>query len=368
MPAANQQKRIIVVLGMHRSGTSVITRGLQVLGVSLGDRLLPAAADNPKGFWEDQDVNALNIALLQALGHDWHTLAPILPDELAAPVVTGFKLRAVEILRDRLSVSDCFGLKDPRMARLLPFWEDVIAHLRIRASYVIVSRNPLSVARSLAKRNGFDLEKGYYLWLEHMLVSLERTHNRDRIVTDYDRFLEDPARELRRIAEGLELNLNPGNPQVTDFITSFLDNSLRHNHHRVEDFALDNALPPLVVALYQALLQLSVQDAGCENAQLLSLIENIRAQHQQDYPALRYMESCDHRITTFTQQIGQLRNDLAAQQAALIGLQRQIAELNCELGTIYASGSWKIAHLLSGVLLPFKRAFASLSSSRPGSA
>lgn len=70
-------KSIVVVLGMHRSGTSAITRGLMVLGVELGDNLMPPAADNNKGFFEDVDVNAINVELYRSLGHgqDWHTLA-----------------------------------------------------------------------------------------------------------------------------------------------------------------------------------------------------------------------------------------------------------------------------------------------------
>ncbi len=49
---------LIVVLGMHRSGTSVLTRAMETLGANLGSRLMPAAAgNNDKGFFEDIDVN-----------------------------------------------------------------------------------------------------------------------------------------------------------------------------------------------------------------------------------------------------------------------------------------------------------------------
>ena len=76
-------KQIVVVLGMHRSGTSAITRGLQVLGVELGSNLLsPEAGINDKGFWEDVDVTAFNDEFLKELGHDWHTLTPIMSEEL----------------------------------------------------------------------------------------------------------------------------------------------------------------------------------------------------------------------------------------------------------------------------------------------
>lgn len=348
---------------MHRSGTSLLTRGLEALGVSLGNRLLPVAEDNPKGFWEDLDINALNVALLQALGHDWHTFTPILASELALPLVTKFKLRALEILRERLSGMDCFGIKDPRIPRLLPFWQDVFAHLQVEVSYIVVCRNPMSVARSLAKRNGFDLEKGYYLWLEHTLQSLVGTEHRKRIVTDYDRFLENPVVELGRIAQGLSLTLNASDPRVPEFTTSFLDGALRHNHYQVEDLAMDNALPPEVAILYQALLRLAAQPPDYYDHQVASIIERIRAQHQEDYSALRYMENCDNRITTFARQVTELANTVTAQETTILNLQNEVSKLNFQLAMVYASRSWKAARLASKIFLSFKRPFASFPSS-----
>src|SRR5690606_35792194 len=142
-----ERKRIVVVLGMHRSGTSAITRGLQVLGIDLGARLLPAeAGNNEKGFWEDIDVTAFNVDLLAALGHDWHTLAPIQPGELQNEAIVSLKLRAAQLLRGKLADTDWFGLKDPRISRLMPFWLDVFEHLQLDVSYVIACRNPMNVA------------------------------------------------------------------------------------------------------------------------------------------------------------------------------------------------------------------------------
>ena len=74
----SESKQLIVVLGMHRSGTSAITRGLKVLGVELGDKLIAAVeGDNSKGYWEDSDLNTLNIEMLYSIGSDWHNLTPI---------------------------------------------------------------------------------------------------------------------------------------------------------------------------------------------------------------------------------------------------------------------------------------------------
>lgn len=355
---AKREHHIVVVLGMHRSGTSVITRGLQPLGVSLGDHLLPEAADNPKGFWEDADINALNIELLAALQHDWHTLTRVDEVELATPIVSDFKLRALEILRDRLTSTDCFGVKDPRMARLLVFWQDIFVKLQVAASYVIVCRNPLSVARSLTKRNGFDVEKGYYLWFEHVLESLVRTENQNRIVVDYDLFLDDPAKQLRRIAQALELKFDPSSPKLAEFTAGFVEDSLRHNHCRIEDFSLDRSLPPCVADLYRAVLELASDNLAFDGPGFKSLLEQFAAQARDFYPALLYMRRCEEREASAARQrdgqIAVLNKAVAEQQADIARLNGEIASLAAQLSAIHGSRAWKILCWLRSVVLPFR--------------
>src|SRR5688572_243565 len=111
-------KSLVVVLGTHRSGTSAITRGLAVLGVELGEHLMPPAPDNnEKGFFEDVDVNAINAELYRSLGEDyeWHALAPLPREALLHERNSHLRLRAIELLTSRLQGVDRFGLKDPRL-------------------------------------------------------------------------------------------------------------------------------------------------------------------------------------------------------------------------------------------------------------
>ena len=151
--SARVGKRVIVVVGMHRSGTSAITRGLQCLGVQLGDELLPpVAGDNDKGYWEDADVHKLNDDLLAHLGRDWSSLLVIGAEEWARQDLAPLRLRAVDMMRAKTANTNLFGLKNPRIALLLPFWKAVFEHLGLEASYVIAVRNPLSVARSMTMR------------------------------------------------------------------------------------------------------------------------------------------------------------------------------------------------------------------------
>jgi O-antigen biosynthesis protein len=326
------QKHIVVVLGMHRSGTSAITRGLKVLGVELGSNLIPPNENvNAKGFWEDADVNAINIELLGALGCDWHTLRPLLANELALPLVEKFRLQALHLLQSKLSDTNYFGLKDPRLAKLLPFWKDVFSRLNIKVSYVIACRNPMSVAHSLFKRDGFAFEKTYQLWLDHMLASLVGTQGESRVIVDYDLLMEDAAQQLNRVAKYLHLKFDVNSQAFAEYKNEFLEDGLRHTRYHSSDLALDRAAPSQVNELYNALLSmatdLSEHDSPAINTMLKKMMETLR----QNHPILRYISDCEQRITEMTSQNTIQKNRLIEQEKQASELNTLLAERDSEL-------------------------------------
>jgi len=241
------QKRLIVVLGMHRCGTSAITRGLQVMGVHLGNRLMPlVAGNNDKGFWEDIDINALNVEMLNALNNDWHHLSLIKQEDLELLKRDGFFIRAAELVQQKTVNNPLWGFKDPRISRLFPFWKEVFNYCNFDVSYILAVRHPISVALSLAKRNGIDMEKSHLLWLIHLIKSLSGLTGCNYIVVDYDKLMQDADQELNRIAEKFNLKINPAELEI--FKSEFLDPNLRHavfsyddlmQHDRTSDFLRD---------------------------------------------------------------------------------------------------------------------------------
>ena len=246
-PNTMKQKRLIVVLGMHRCGTSAITRGLQALGVNLGNRLMPLdSGNNDKGFWEDIDINALNVEMLNALNNDWHHLSLIKQQDLELLKRDGFFIRAAGLLQRKTIDTTLFGFKDPRISKLLPFWKGVFNYGKYDVSYILAVRHPISVALSLAKRNGIDMEKSHLLWLIHMVKSLSGIIESNFIVVDYDKLMQDAGHELNRIATKFGLKINPEELEI--FKSEFLDNGLRHalftyddlmQHDRTSDFLGD---------------------------------------------------------------------------------------------------------------------------------
>ncbi|MBN1141573.1 MAG: glycosyl transferase family 1 [Deltaproteobacteria bacterium] len=283
--------RLVVVVGMHRSGTSVIARGLRVLGVDLGDRLLPPASDNDKGFWEDIDVVALNEEVLRSFGLEWHTLRPVPGEEL--PLLPAeYLARGAALLGNKLETAACFGFKDPRTARLLPFWREVFGRLPVELGYVIACRNPVSVANSLSKRDGMEVGKAYSLWLDHMLSCLTQTAGQRRVVVDYDRFLADPEGQLRRLATALKLDFDPEGESFAEFRSGFLEEALRHERHAVENLKREEKVPPGLADLYHLLLEMATDAVPADDAPKTEAVVAVIRQSSGFLGANHYLELC----------------------------------------------------------------------------
>jgi GT2 family glycosyltransferase/SAM-dependent methyltransferase len=264
-----KNSRLIAVLGMHRSGTSAITRGLQVFGVKLGERLqAPVEGINDKGYWEDIDLGALNIEMLSAIQSDWSFLAPVEPADVEVLLKKAYFLRAVELIRQKVGGSPVFGFKDPRVARLLPFWKEVFGYLSLDASYVLTLRHPLSVVKSLVKRDGFDAERSYLLWLSHVVTSLSGSAGARRVIVDYDCMMQEPDRELGRIAKCLDLQIDQAESQR--YKAEFLDEGLRHTRYGLNDLQEDGACPPIVREIYAALLDVTSGKTPIDSAAMQS--------------------------------------------------------------------------------------------------
>lgn len=195
----------VAITGMHRSGTSMITRGLHQSGLHLiggeADALLEAADDNPEGFWENKAIVACNDDLLEATGGAWDNPPTLLPSAVDDPRVGEVVEPATAALAG-LAENDRWGFKDPRLCLTASFWLDLQPDLR----FVICVRNPLEVALSLKRRNQNSYSLGLSLWERYYASVLELVPAERRIVTHYDAYFLDPVGELARVCDfvGLE--------------------------------------------------------------------------------------------------------------------------------------------------------------------
>ncbi|MFP5256354.1 MAG: sulfotransferase [Acidimicrobiia bacterium] len=195
----------IAITGMHRSGTSMITRalhdsGLHLVGTS-AEELIDAADDNPEGFWENKAIVACNDDLLEATGGAWDHPPALPPVAVDDPRVAAVAERATAALAG-LRQHEHWGFKDPRTCLTAAYWLDLEPELR----FIICVRHPLEVALSLKRRNQSSYSLGLALWERYYATVLEQVPAERRVITHYDTFFVDPEGELARLCAfaGLE--------------------------------------------------------------------------------------------------------------------------------------------------------------------
>jgi hypothetical protein len=227
MLADRPTRRAILVLGMHRSGTSALSRVVNLLGVAGPARPMPPGPDNPRGFWEPQVVSRLNDELLAAGGSSWADWTRFDADRLAPATLAAFRPRMEAALRAEYGDAPLFVLKDPRLSRLLPLWQPALAALETPPCALIALRHPASVARSLAARNGFPQELSLLLWLHHVLDAERLTRGMARDFVAYDALLADWRGTTDRAGARLGLEWPVDKELAAADIAGFLDKGLR---------------------------------------------------------------------------------------------------------------------------------------------
>jgi len=212
----------VCVAGMHRSGTSMVTRLLNLTGLSLGPEgdLLPATEENPHGYWESRSLMVVNDFILQHFGGGWDLL-PELPEGWHQDPQLAPQMRQARALLGAFGRQQAWGWKDPRNSVTLPFWQALLPGM----ATVLCLRNPLEVAASLTKRGSSSMAFSMNLWLGYNLAVMAATTPETRIVTHYDSYFTDPERELRRVCG--RLGLEPSDEAVREACAT-TDLSLRH--------------------------------------------------------------------------------------------------------------------------------------------
>jgi len=246
---------IVLVIGMHRSGTSLISRSMRVFGINHGNQLL-ARADNAKGHWEDLDLLHMNDSLLRYVGKTWSTMSMICSEEIDRLLASDLRAQAVRLIDSKVKVCSCYGFKDPRTTLLLPFWQQVLVDCGLTPVYLFVVRRPRAVVESLSKRNNFEPVRSAYLWINYNLSALRflLQYCPPSARIDYDDLLAFPEVRLRAVANQLRLPVNEEELRI--FANDFLDHSLNHSAASSYDLKLANQdLPTLAYEIYDFLSQ-----------------------------------------------------------------------------------------------------------------
>ena len=217
----------LLVLGMHRSGTSALTAVLNDLGASLGNELVAANDDNPGGYFENAGAVTAHEMLLAELDRGWEDLRELPEGWLQSAAGKRAQAGIAALLREEFAGVPLWALKDPRLCRLLPLWRPALAEAGIEAKALFVLRNPDEVAASLGKRDGIGAEIAHLLWLRHFLDAERDSRGLRRCVLTYEALLDDPVGSLRRVGESLDIAWP--HPPEADRMSRLLDSGQRHH-------------------------------------------------------------------------------------------------------------------------------------------
>jgi hypothetical protein len=355
-------RRAVLVLGMHRSGTSAVAGLLAHCGLQAPRTLIPANRFNANGYFESAVFRDFHDRLLQTAGTRWDAYTRIDPGWLASGAAVRFKDECGTLLAQEFGSDPQFVLKDPRICRLLPFWVDVLATGSIEVSAVLVLRHPLEIAASLAERDQLSQTTSLLVWLRHVLEAESASRPLKRTTVTYDALFADWRKEIARMAEDLSASwlVPPDNSAAAD---AFVRGELRH--HRAADHA--KPVPPLLLDWMQrtwtALLTLNAND-GVHDEAARRVLDTIRLEFDAavetfgvDDEKLRVraaeniatLNSTIARLEAERRHVDALDEQIAAleverqQMAGHVGaLERQCANLEAERAALLSSLSWRL--------------------------
>lgn len=224
-------REVIVVLGMHRSGTSAITGLLESFGLSIGKNVMPPTPNNPKGYFENKRIVDFNNLLLKISGVKWHEVF-LLPCGFFSRgnLFKGQGKEAKELILEEFDFKGPLLIKDPRMCVLLPLWQPVFKSLNLTPSYILVNRKPAGVIRSLKQRDNLPAFRSEILWLYYNLCAELYSREGKRIFVNYEHLLDDPSGVVKILKAHLPFLKNDRHGGVNQY-KKFIDPALNHHNH-----------------------------------------------------------------------------------------------------------------------------------------
>lgn len=354
----------VIVLGMHRSGTSAVTRLINMMGAHVGTEaeLIGSNHENPKGFWERRDVIELNDALLAEAGCNWYSLGNWSHNGADEPEFANPQLRekCQSIIND-LNIYRNWVIKDPRLCHTLPYWMPLLKNPVLISVY----RYPLEIAQSLKNRNHFPFQHSLALQEFATVGMLNASRKFPCFFVKFSELMEDPIYVTKRIYDflfmrgGALLEL-PKDEAVTEFVDTSLYrsrveldvNQVMTPHQIALNKMLANSIvPPEPIdisfgareIINSSLNLVKLQESIDTTGEVLSrAMDSVRAQEVRIEELLEQIEKLTHRQQhlqrTYEMQL-RVNRELQEQNHAL-------GKLAAELERIKQSRYYKIRSLL----------------------
>ncbi len=206
-PDSSKGKRqAVLVLGMHRSGTSALAGVIARLGAALPKTQVRADLNNKRGYGESSELVQFHERLLASAGSGWRDWERFDPNWMSSPFATAFANELRRLISTEFGDAPVFIVKDPRICRIVPFWLQQLEASNIEPRVILAVRNPIEVAASLERRDGLPLRPALLLWLRYMLDAEEATRGLPRGWVHFDDLLTNWRGSIESLGRKLALD------------------------------------------------------------------------------------------------------------------------------------------------------------------
>jgi len=345
----SHNKQATIILGMHRSGTSLIASVVHGLGKSFGNTLQPPNDENPKGFFENLEMVRLNDEILQSMDVAWDSLGFIWTVDFSEERFEPFITKAAELLTKEFSGAQDIALKDPRLCILMPFWRIVLEKLGYAVNYIVVIRNPLECAHSQARRYKKDPDFhiiGKYpqqillLWFAYMRKALMSLGENPSMVISFEILISQPKSGVRKIAEFLQSGVTE--EEIAALSNKLVLRNLKRNFATLEELHQAEPEGSFVSQLFSVLQALEKNQGALDSDQINSLLDStadmtpmlpLYLKQTEHLHSMAYYTgiSLRHRLISTIHQISDLRSEVLEKKAQMKILNQHILDANEQL-------------------------------------
>jgi hypothetical protein len=312
------KRQAILVLGMHRSGTSMFGGVINALGAAGPKTFMPGNFDNPRGYFESLPLATAHDEMLASAGSCWHDWRQLNPRWINSKAAEQHRQKIKALLIDEFGDEPLIFIKDPRICRFVPFMSSILAELNISPVAFLPVRNPLEVAYSLKRRDGFALPKSLLLWLRHVLEAEYHSRHMPRYFLQHERLLIDWRYHMDRAAEKTGVMWPACSDRADVKIEQFLAMDLHHERSTLEDMQNHPSITSMVRATYDILTAIV---ADGENKDLLDQLDLVRT---------KFDEGCEiFGAAVAAEELAgeQLRGELSTRNAEMEQLRQENSKL-----------------------------------------
>ncbi|QJU49791.1 sulfotransferase family protein [Lactiplantibacillus paraplantarum] len=278
-------KQAVLILGSGRSGTSVMTKCINLMGISLGtDNLLaPSKRINPKGYFENKDVINIHKSLGSRIRY-----RPAFKGYYDSPKIKKDRAALTTNLQTFFENEQYLAIKDPRMNDYIELWQHVLADVEVLPAEIVLLRNPMDVVNSNERAWHRDTTLAMRQWQVRTLLSLRDTDRDHRILVTYEDLFGQTLATLKRIATQFDLPWTNDEAALQAQIDDFIDPGLQKSDsgESLADFEARTDVDPDVKALYLLGCQAAADPAYFASAEFQQRIDDLTEQYLAKYGAL----------------------------------------------------------------------------------